>query len=212
MKKFVSLFLLFLPMLMSAESESVIALKPLTPDQKVIDFEYLYAVLRDNYPFFGVAERKYGVDWLAKHDEYVERVAATADNKDYIAKLNRIINELRDGHLDIFPTVLPEYFEEIYSSAPGYKKWVKMIKRSGRRAEYWSSMFPSKPKVNVGDASRPVISFYSDSMFLEGKVAYMRIASLDMNSLIVDGEKIDRFLSSIGDARCLVIDIQGNGG
>ena len=35
MKKFVSLFLLFLPMLMSAESEGVTALKPLTPDQKV---------------------------------------------------------------------------------------------------------------------------------------------------------------------------------
>ena len=63
-----------------------------------------------------------------------------------------------------------------------------MIKRSGRRAEYWRSLFPSIPMVNVGDASRPVISFYSDSMFLEGKVAYMRIASLDMNSLIVDGE------------------------
>ena len=59
MKKLVSLFLLFLPMLMSAESEGVTALKPLTPEQKVIDFEYLYAVLRDNYPFFGVAERKY---------------------------------------------------------------------------------------------------------------------------------------------------------
>ena len=203
--------LLFLCCL-SVKGQDSVSVQSLTAEQKIADFEYLYAVLRDNYPFFGVAERKYGVDWLAKHDEYVERVAATADNKDYIAKLNRIINELRDGHLDIFPTVLPEYFEEIYSSAPGYKKWVKMIKRSGRRAEYWSSMFPSKPKVNVGDASRPVISFYSDSMFLEGKVAYMRIASLDMNSLIVDGEKIDRFLSSIGDARCLVIDIQGNGG
>lgn len=191
--------LLFLCCL-SVKGKDSVAVQSLTAEQKIADFEYLYAVLRDNYPFFGVAERKYGVDWLAKHDEYVERVAATADNKDYIAKLNRIINELRDGHLDIFPTVLPEYFEGIYSSAPGYKKWVKMIKRSGRRAAYWSNMFPSKPKMNVDNASQPVISFYSDSMFLGGKVAYMRIASLDMKSLIVDGEKIDRFLSSIGDA------------
>ena len=97
MKKFVSLFLLFLPMLMSAESESVIALKPLTPDQKVIDFEYLYAVLRDNYPFFGVAERKYGVDWLAKHDEYVQRLKATADDAAYYRELNSILRELHDG-------------------------------------------------------------------------------------------------------------------
>ena len=101
--------LLFLCCLSVIEQASV-SVQSLTAEQKIADFEYLYAVLRDNYPFFGVAERKYGVDWLAKHDEYVERVAATADNKDYIAKLNRIINELRDGHLDIFPTVLPEYF------------------------------------------------------------------------------------------------------
>lgn len=197
---------------LSAQTAEALEMAPLTAEQKVADFEYLYGALRDNYPFFGVAERKYGVDWLAKYDDYMERVAATTDDKDYIAELNRIIRELHDGHLDIFPTVLPEYFEEIYSSAPGHKKWVKMIRKSGRRAEYWSNMFPSKPRVNVGGASQPVISFYRDTMLCDGRVAYMRIEALDMASLAVDGEKIDRFLASIADARCLVIDIQGNGG
>ena len=195
---------------MRAEENPVVT--PLTAEQKVADFEYLYGVLRDNYPFFGVAERKFGIDWLARHDEYVERLKATTDNKSYISALNRIIKELRDGHLDLFPTALPEFFEEAYASNRGYKRWVKMIRKSGRRAEYWSNMFPSKPRVNVGGASQPVISFYSDTMLCDGRVAYMRIESLDMRSLAVDGEKIDRFLASIADARCLVIDIQGNGG
>ena len=113
MKKLVSLFLLFLPMLMSAESEGVTALKPLTPEQKVIDFEYLYAVLRDNYPFFGVAERKYGVDWLAKHDEYVQRLKATADDAAYYRELNSILRELHDGHLDFSPTIKYSKFKPI---------------------------------------------------------------------------------------------------
>lgn len=208
---FLLLFLLCLcSQPMRAEENPVVT--PLTLEQKVADFEYLYGVLRDNYPFFGVAERKYGVDWLARHDEYVERLKATTDNKSYISALNRIIKELRDGHLDLFPTALPEFFEEAYASNRGYKRWVKMIRKSGRRAEYWSNMFPSKPRVNVGGASQPVISFYSDTMLCDGRVAYMRIEALDMASLAVDGEKIDRFLSSIADARYLVIDIQGNGG
>lgn len=63
-----------------------------------------------------------------------------------------------------------------------------------------------------GEGSRPVVSYYSDTMLCDGRVAYMRIEALDMRSLAVDGEKIDRFLSSIADARYLVIDIQGNGG
>lgn len=208
---FLLLFLLCLcSQPMRAEENPVVT--PLTLEQKVADFEYLYTTLRDNYPFFGVAERKYGVDWLAKHDEYVERLKATTDNKEYISALNRIIKELRDGHLDLFPTALPEFFEEAYASNRRYKRWVKTIRRSEGRAAYWSRMFSNKPSVNSSEGSRPVVSYYRDTMLCDGRVAYMRIESLDMRSLAVDGEKIDRFLASIADARCLVIDIQGNGG
>lgn len=195
---------------MRAEENPVVT--PLTLEQKVADFEYLYGVLRDNYPFFGVAERKFGIDWLARHDEYVERLKATTDNKSYISALNRIIKELRDGHLDLFPTALPEFFEEAYASNRRYKRWVKTIRRSEGRAVYWSRMFSNKPSVNSSEGSRPVVSYYRDTMLCDGRVAYMRIEALDMASLAVDGEKIDRFLASIADARCLVIDIQGNGG
>ena len=197
---------------LSAQTEECVEMAPLTPEQKVADFEYLYATLRDNYPFFGVTERKYGIDWLARHDEYVERLKATTDNKEYISALNRIIKELRDGHLDLFPTALPEFFEEAYASNRRYKRWVKTIRRSEGRAAYWSRMFSNKPSVNSSEGSRPVVSYYRDTMLCDGRVAYMRIESLDMRSLAVDGEKIDRFLASIADARCLVIDIQGNGG
>lgn len=197
---------------LSAQPREQGEMAALTAEQKVADFEYLYGVLRDNYPFFGVAERKFGIDWLARHDEYVERLKATTDNKSYISALNRIIKELRDGHLDLFPTALPEFFEEAYASNRGYKRWVKMIRRSEGRAAYWSRMFSNKPRVNSGEGSRPVVSYYSDTMLCDGRVAYMRIEALDMRSLAVDGEKIDRFLSSIADARYLVIDIQGNGG
>lgn len=208
---FLLLFLLCLcSQPMRAEENPVVT--PLTLEQKVADFEYLYTTLRDNYPFFGVAERKYGVDWLAKYDEYVQRLRATADNKSYISALNRIIKELRDGHLDLFPTALPEFFEEAYASNRRYKRWVKMIRRSEGRAAYWSRMFSNKPSVNSSEGSRPVVSYYRDTMLCDGRVAYMRIEALDMASLAVDGEKIDRFLSSIADARYLVIDIQGNGG
>ena len=197
---------------LSAQTAEALEMAPLTAEQKVADFEYLYGVLRDNYPFFGVAERKYGIDWLARHDEYVERLKATTDNKSYISALNRIIKELRDGHLDLFPTALPEFFEEAYASNRRYKRWVKMIRRSEGRAAYWSCMFSNKPSANSSEGSQPVVSYYRDTMLCDGRVAYMRIESLDMRSLAVDGEKIDRFLASIADARCLVIDIQGNGG
>ena len=219
MKKFVSLFHLFLPMLMSAESESVIALKPLTPDQKVIDFEYLYAVLRDNYPFFGVAERKYGVDWLAKHDEYVQRLKATADDAAYYRELNSILRELHDGHLDFSPTIKYSKFKPILDGlGPDFEPWSRAMHRDSVRAVYWEQLLAKKdvehkPVKKKGlPKHRGKKSYYADTLLCNGKIALMRLSSLPYEKISVDSLRIASFLSTISEADYLIIDIQGNSG
>ena len=219
MKKLVSLFLLFLPMLMSAESESVIALKPLTPDQKVIDFEYLYAVLRDNYPFFGVAERKYGVDWLAKHDEYVLRLKATADDAAYYRELNSILRELHDGHLDFSPTIKYSKFKPILDGlGPDFEPWSRAMHRDSVRAVYWEQLLAKKDvehkpvKKKSLPKQRGKKSYYADTLLCNGKIALMRLSSLPYEKISVDSLRIASFLSTISEADYLIIDIQGNSG
>jgi len=219
MKKLVSLFLLFLPMLMSAESEGVTALKPLTPEQKVIDFEYLYAVLRDNYPFFGVAERKYGVDWLAKHDEYVQRLKATADDAAYYRELNSILRELHDGHLDFSPTIKYSKFKPILDGlGPDFEPWSRAMHRDSVRAVYWEQLLAKKDvehkpvKKKSLPKQRGKKSYYADTLLCNGKIALMRLSSLPYEKISVDSLRIASFLSTISEADYLIIDIQGNSG
>lgn len=219
MKKLVSLFLLFLPMLMSAESEGVTALKPLTPDQKVIDFEYLYAVLRDNYPFFGVAERKYGVDWLAKHDEYMLRLKATADDAAYYRELNSILRELHDGHLDFSPTIKYSKFKPILDGlGPDFEPWSRAMHRDSVRAVYWEQLLAKKDvehkpvKKKSLPKQRGKKSYYADTLLCNGKIALMRLSSLPYEKISVDSLRIASFLSTISEADYLIIDIQGNSG
>ena len=219
MKKLVSLFLLFLPMLMSAESEGVTALKPLTSDQKVIDFEYLYAVLRDNYPFFGVAERKYGVDWLAKHDEYVLRLKATADDAAYYRELNSILRELHDGHLDFSPTIKYSKFKPILDGlGPDFEPWSRAMHRDSVRAVYWEQLLAKKDvehkpvKKKSLPKQRGKKSYYPDTLLCNGKIALMRLSSLPYEKISVDSLRIASFLSTISEADYLIIDIQGNSG
>ncbi len=38
----------------------------LTPEKYLEDFEYMYQVLEENYPFFDVNKRHTGIDWLVK--------------------------------------------------------------------------------------------------------------------------------------------------
>lgn len=219
MKKLVSLFLLFLPMLMSAESEGVTALKPLTPEQKVIDFEYLYAVLRDNYPFFGVAERKYGVNWLAKHDEYVLRLKATADDAAYYRELNSILRELHDGHLDFSPTIKYSKFKPILDGlGPDFEPWSRAMHRDSVRAVYWEQLLAKKDvehkpvKKKSLPKQRGKKSYYADTLLCNGKIALMRLSSLPYEKISVDSLRIASFLSTISEADYLIIDIQGNSG
>lgn len=219
MKKLVSLFLLFLPMLMSAESEGVTALKPLTPEQKVIDFEYLYAVLRDNYPFFGVAERKYGVNWLAKHDEYVQRLKATADDAAYYRELNSILRELHDGHLDFSPTIKYSKFKPILDGlGPDFEPWSRAMHRDSVRAVYWEQLLAKKDvehkpvKKKSLPKQRGKKSYYADTLLCNGKIALMRLSSLPYEKISVDSLRIASFLSTISEADYLIIDIQGNSG
>ena len=219
MKKLVSLFLLFLPMLMSAESEGVTALKPLTSDQKVIDFEYLYAVLRDNYPFFGVAERKYGVDWLAKHDEYVLRLKATADDAAYYRELNSILRELHDGHMDFSPTIKYSKFKPILDGlGPDFEPWSRAMHRDSVRAVYWEQLLAKKDvehkpvKKKSLPKQRGKKSYYADTLLCNGKIALMRLSSLPYEKISVDSLRIASFLSTISEADYLIIDIQGNSG
>lgn len=219
MKKLVSLFLLFLPMLMSAESEGVTALKPLTSDQKVIDFEYLYTVLRDNYPFFGVAERKYGVDWLAKHDEYVLRLKATADDAAYYRELNSILRELHDGHLDFSPTIKYSKFKPILDGlGPDFEPWSRAMHRDSVRAVYWEQLLAKKDvehkpvKKKSLPKQRGKKSYYADTLLCNGKIALMRLSSLPYEKISVDSLRIASFLSTISEADYLIIDIQGNSG
>ena len=219
MKKLVSLFLLFLPMLMSAESEGVTALKPLTSDQKVIDFEYLYAVLRDNYPFFGVAERKYGVDWLSKHDEYVLRLKATADDAAYYRELNSILRELHDGHLDFSPTIKYSKFKPILDGlGPDFEPWSRAMHRDSVRAVYWEQLLAKKDvehkpvKKKSLPKQRGKKGYYADTLLCNGKIALMRLSSLPYEKISVDSLRIASFLSTISEADYLIIDIQGNSG
>lgn len=210
--------LLFLCCL-SVKGQDSVSVQSLTAEQKIADFEYLYAVLRDNYPFFGVAERKYGVDWLAKHDEYVQRLKATADDAAYYRELNSILRELHDGHLDFSPTIKYSKFKPILDGlGPDFEPWSRAMHRDSVRAVYWEQLLAKKdvehkPVKKKGlPKQRGKKSYYADTLLCNGKIALMRLSSLPYEKISVDSLRIASFLSTISEADYLIIDIQGNSG
>jgi len=66
----------------------------LTPEQFTQDFDYLWSQLRDNYAYFDKKE----TDWNRVREIYRPRAARVRNKTDFIALLERVLEELYDPH------------------------------------------------------------------------------------------------------------------
>ena len=78
------------------------------------DYDYLWETLEENYPFFGVAERKYGLDVQQLKQEYrqqLEGMGKEIDFLEFYQLMEECIGQFRNlGHIFLYPSNL--YFED----------------------------------------------------------------------------------------------------
>lgn len=75
--------------------------KKLTKAEMVEDFEYLFEELKENYPFFGVLDRKYKIDFLNNHDIYLARIKSCENDQEFIDAITDIMGELHNYHAKV---------------------------------------------------------------------------------------------------------------
>ncbi len=186
----------------------------LSVKQKVEDFKYLHSVLKNNFPYFGVLKRKYKVDWLSRRDEYLKQIKKTKNDKEFYKKISEIIDDLHNGHSDLFPTQCRKYFIKLYKDVtrkyPKYKKWVNVLKKGN---DYWVKF---TGKCYIADMGENKITYDKNSLKLkiieEGNIAVIKIKSFEHYQIEKDKKKLLDFFKKIKNYKNLIIDIQGNGG
>lgn len=197
----------------------------LSQQEKTSDFLYLYNILKDNYPYFGITQRKYHMDWLGKKDQYLEKIANTKTDSSFIVTLKSIIKDLKDDHLDLMPTeefgFYKNGYEQIIKSNPHYldiypeiSLTLEVLNNPNVRADYWRKFIINKSSFvsdveNNYETPKPLFpNFWIDP---DG-IAIMRFMSF-YNDAMEDIElQIDSFLNKISDTKDIIIDIQNNGG
>jgi len=189
----------------------------LSTEQKTKDLLYFYEAMEANYPYFEVAKRKNGIDWLAQKENYLERVRSTSSDSAYFSELKSIMYELKDGHADFSVTPMWEdylaLYKEIAEDYPRYKVWVETIESSRPDIEYWGNLINKKPKEkSTGNTPKKKIRQYKDTIMPDKKIAIMTIPSIENELILVDKPKIEKFFSHLKGIENLIIDIQGNGG
>lgn len=185
--------------------------KQLTQKEKLDDFEYMYMILKENYPYFEVNKREYRIDWLAKKSEYISKIKSTTNDEDFFNALQSILSELNNYHVSMLDKNFYLYAKNVFEeNSKLYEPWLKQFNNPKAIARYSNI---SETENNLKPSSNYIIPNNVKTNILEkDKVAYLSIHSFNTFNIDGDMKIIKSYLKDIKNYKALIIDIRNNGG
>lgn len=156
-----------------------------TPDG---NFEALWKIISERYCFLDYKNEEYGLDWEKVHAEYKNRITPDMNNAQLFDVLSDMLDELRDGHVNLVSKDRVSQYREWYDAYPRNFDDSIQSKYLGRDYSMASGF---KYKV------------------LEQNIAYVYCGSFD--SGIGEGN-LDEILSKLAVCNGLILDVRNNGG
>lgn len=179
-----------------------------TSREKLKEFEFVYNLLEENYPFFKVNERVNNIDWNKNVSKYKRILRNTHGDGEYFVALNNILKDLNDRNTFI---LTGDEFKLYYKYYIPDKREVLHYERSLERY-----MFDGDLDIAVDNPYKypmfyegPVLN---TEILIDGKLAYMKIDAMSKYRIEEDYPEIQKFLKEVEDYDKLIIDIRGNSG
>lgn len=190
---------------------NIINTKQLTQEEKLDDFEYMYTILKENYPYFEVNKRLNGIDWLSKKNEYISKIKSTDNDDSFFNTLQNILSGLNNGHTDMLDRNFYYYAKSIYEKdSKSNEEWIKQLNDSKAVNRY--SNLQSVGQVSQLSSNDVIYDNVKTNILEKAKVAYLSIHSFNTFNIQGDMKVIKPYLQSIKNYKTLIIDIRGNGG
>lgn len=181
--------------------------KSLTMNEKIEDFEYMYNVIKEGFPYLEVNHRMNNINWLKSKDKYLKDIKNTTDDEEYKQVIESALKDLNNGNTYLINTKKEfDYFKNIYEEKGWYDFW-------------------NESKVNDRyESSTDLISDIGQRLFetshvitedvVEGKVGYLYLPKMKVEGEETkkELENISEYLAKIHNYNSLIIDIRGNSG
>jgi len=196
----------------------------LTTAQKLEDFDYMWRLIEENYPFLEVNKRLNGKDFLAEKEEFRSKIAATATDSDFLKRMNYVMARLNNGHTGMVGKDEYKYKLMVYGQGdPSMLPWFQVLQQPQVLARYNQKPVAALQQDQESAAAVPVTGGGSGSSgvrsgnvktdILEpGRTAYLGIRSFGGEYMEMDAPVIRDFLAEVKDYKSLIIDIRKNGG
>lgn len=189
------------------ESDSV----PLTMEEKLEDFEYLYKIISENYPFLKVNERLHGVNWLEEREKYISMIQKSTTDNSFNSQIRKITKELNNGHTHVLDKNDFPWYYSVYSQSKFDKPWVKAL--NNQKTLEWYN-FDKKKLSELGDQGYfgNKSSAFKSIILKPDEIGYVKINQMNGEVVEEDGIKLRKFYEEIKYYDKLIIDIRGNSG
>jgi len=121
-----------------------ISINPVDPrdmgvDERLEDFEYLYNLVQENYPYIPLKERTHGYTWLDLREVFEERIRNASDNEDFLHVIIEAVEALQNRHTHVLdPETVTDYHTRFRDS---YPMNVVFCDEVAEAAGYWSEKF-----------------------------------------------------------------------
>lgn len=186
----------------------------LTASQKIADFQYMYDILIENYPYFGVNERVNNINWTIQKNNFIQQIKKTTNDKEFKDVLTNIIKELNNNHTSLLNKKDYEYWKNLYITEPIIcKPWCDILYQSEvvkRYSELEKNESKNFNPINLNSFNNTKV--FSTNIIIPEKLAYIHISSFYGLNTKKDTEDIYNFFKQIKNFEYLIIDIRGNNG
>ncbi|MCQ4922914.1 S41 family peptidase [Tissierella carlieri] len=187
---------------------------PLSMEDRLEDFEYLYKIISENYPFLKVNERVNGINWLEQKEKYIKLVENSNNDTIFMNNISAIVKDLNNGHTHVVDKESFKWYYTVYTN-PKYKKsnkpWSKVFKDKTVLKWYGFNEDEFENIKSQGFFGSNAPAFHSD-IIIPDEVAYLKISQMNGERVEEDGKEIRKFYEEVKDYNKLIIDIRGNGG
>lgn len=199
----------------------------LSADEALYDYDAMWLLLEENFPYLGRIEAEMGIDWRAVRDDYRARLEQSAGSRGgcvtqrtFLSLISKCLDEFYPvGHLFL---VYPENWRSWSDSWLTHDEAslhyaLGTLMRNPRSEQFyaaWEELEGARAtrlSPNAGVASEETVSPGLSFEILDGDIPFIQ-----MDTFGGWTEKtyaaLDEFLSSIKDKAHLIVDITGNTG
>lgn len=152
------------------------------------NFESLWKIIDEQYCFLEYKKQEYGLDWDEVHERYAKRITASMGSEALFEVLSEMVNELRDGHVNLHSSM----------ASSQYREWFDAYPRNF--SDSIQSIYLRKDYINSSGLTYQI---------LENNIGYIYCESFSDG--IGDGN-LDQTLNRLAICDGLILDVRNNGG